>query len=58
MLAQLYPRKIAGSISNEKIKKMKALAHFTPIKYSMKHLSKNNGRNSDRFPPDYGTKAG
>lgn len=58
MLAQLYPRKIAGSISNEKIKKMKALAHYIPIKYSLKHISNNIGKNSGRFPPDYGTKAG
>lgn len=58
MLAQLYPCKLAGSISNEKIKQMKALAHFTPIKYSLKHISHNIGKNSGRFPPDFGTKAG
>lgn len=58
MLAQLYPSKIAGSISNEKIKKMKALVHYTPIKYSLKHISNNIAKNSGRFPPDFGTKAG
>lgn len=58
MLAQLYPKKIADSISNEKIKKMKALAHYTPIKYSMKHIFNSSTKNSDHFPADYGTKAG